>query len=399
MANWWDEFPQAPQTAQAAPSVMPPPQAPTGPSVFASPPQAAAPVAPPSVFSGGIAGIPLEVRAMMGMAGPEKALGPLTSFLTRAPIEIMGPDGKPRLVGPDQALGFGTPKSYVDLQELGIKQTADQRANANAGVMLGPDGKPTVNPFVLEQERLRPTTQMEAQRMQFDQAMRAQQLRDTQANAPIAAGPTGAYAPNPMITQGAVGKELATKDVDQLMAARNEMAQVTAGIKSIHTARELLDKGVITGSGANWRTSMGNALKTYAGVEFSKDAVANTQAYVASLAAQVAQNLQALRPATDKDVVFAQQMAGGQIELDEAALRKILDIGEQAAREKIAGYQRRATPYLDAPFVPPETRQNLRVEMPPPYQRQAAPGTVTAPMPGGPPSAPAGAGPWQKYGR
>jgi hypothetical protein len=112
-----------------------------------------------------------------------------------------------------------------------------------------------------------------------------------------------------------------------------------------------------------------------------------------ALANQISQNLQALRPATDKDVIFAKQMAGGNIDFTPEALRKILDIGEAASREKISAYKQRAAPYEKAPWITDEVRQNLRVDMPGEYVKPApAAATTTLQMP----SQGTGA-PWKKY--
>ena len=379
MANWWDEYVIPGQTAQAAPpSVMPaPPQAPAGPSVFAPPPQAAAPAMPPSVFSGGIAGIPLEVRAMMGMAGPEKALGPLTSFLTRAPIEIMGPDGRPMFVGPDQAIGRGSPKTFVDLQKLQL-----DKMNADVGI----DG--SIQPNTLGNRRLG----LDTQNQQFRQGMDIANFQQGQAVAPVIADARapGGTRLNPGPGTAAALAAAEKEGVDRLYKSADVARAAASGIQSIYEGRKLLDQGAITGFGANFRTSFGSMLQT-AGLAKGNDAVANTQAYMSAMAAQVfgiVKQLGAGSGISDADRAFAEKAAGANVEITEEALRKVLDIGERASRRAIELHGGLVEPYKNSGVYPPAILNQWNVTAPPAYTpppRPAAPPSPAGTFPPLPP--------------
>lgn len=109
-------------------------------------------------------------------------------------------------------------------------------------------------------------------------------------------------------------------------------------LRTNQVGRDLLTSGAITGTGANLFVGLNNAL-TQAGLDFGyADAAANSQAYVASMGANVGQIIKQFGAGTglsDADRKYAEQMAGGKITLTEAALRKILDINDRAANNVI----------------------------------------------------------------
>lgn len=109
-------------------------------------------------------------------------------------------------------------------------------------------------------------------------------------------------------------------------------------INSIHRARTELDAkgGVFSGSKADVKLYLSKAAELL-GVPAS-DKIANTEAYGAAIGQRVASMVKAFGSGTaisDGDRRFAAAMAGGQVTLDEKSMRRILDIGEQAARGKI----------------------------------------------------------------
>jgi hypothetical protein len=109
-------------------------------------------------------------------------------------------------------------------------------------------------------------------------------------------------------------------------------------IDSIHRARVSLDKpgGIINGAFADKRLFLAKAANLL-GVP-NADKINNTEAYGAAIGQRVASMVKAFGSGTaisDGDRRFAAAMAGGNIELDEKSMRRILDIGEKAARGKI----------------------------------------------------------------
>lgn len=136
-------------------------------------------------------------------------------------------------------------------------------------------------------------------------------------------------------------------------------------ISTVQQGRQLLQSGMITGFGAEFLTQLGAALNQ-AGINFAEDRVANTQAFAANMAQNVGRIIKQFGAGTglsNDDRIYATKMAGGQITLDRAAIEKILDINERAARNVIKLHNERVKGI--------ETNIPLTVEMP----------TVQAPPP------------------
>lgn len=112
-------------------------------------------------------------------------------------------------------------------------------------------------------------------------------------------------------------------------AARDE-------IQAIHRSREQLDAagGILSGSLAEQRLKMVKFAELF-GVP-NADKIANTEAFKTAIGGRVLALVKTLgvNP-SNGDRIFAEKMAGGSIELNEASIRKILEIGEKAARSKI----------------------------------------------------------------
>jgi hypothetical protein len=102
--------------------------------------------------------------------------------------------------------------------------------------------------------------------------------------------------------------------------------------------RSLLQSGAITGAGANFFVGLNKALKQ-GGIDFGyADAAANSQAYGSAMAANVGQLIKQFGAGTaisDADRAYATKAAAGEISMDEAAIRKVLDINDRASRNVI----------------------------------------------------------------
>lgn len=128
--------------------------------------------------------------------------------------------------------------------------------------------------------------------------------------------------------------ELGKGQADRVLkskAAAEDAAQI---LQTNQVGRDILKSGAITGAGANFFVGLNNALKQ-GGVDFGyADAAANSQAYAAAMAQNVGKLIKQYGAGTglsDADRDFATQAAGGKINLDEKAIRKILDINDRAA--------------------------------------------------------------------
>lgn len=139
--------------------------------------------------------------------------------------------------------------------------------------------------------------------------------------------------------------ELGKVSAKKLVEQREDILQMIPSLEGIRKTRDLLDKGVITGTGAKFRVALGKALNT-AGINYAADEVANSEAFVASQAKQVANIITAFGAGTglsDADREFAIKAAGGDITMTESAIRRILDINERAIRNSAEIYNKEAS--------------------------------------------------------
>jgi hypothetical protein len=119
--------------------------------------------------------------------------------------------------------------------------------------------------------------------------------------------------------------------------SREGAASAVKDIEAIGQVNETLnaDKGIISGIRAGDRLAL-KKVGSYFG--FDDRQVANTEAFRAAMGQRVASIIKAFGSGTaisEGDRKYSQQMVGGQIELDEKSIRKILDIGMRAAQAAI----------------------------------------------------------------
>jgi len=145
-------------------------------------------------------------------------------------------------------------------------------------------------------------------------------------------------------------------------------------ISAIHRAREELDQsgGVFAGQFAD---KMKFAAKVGAFFGIPDDGkIKNTEAYGAAIGSRVASMVKAFGSGTaisDGDRRFASAMAGGEINLDEKSMRRILDIGEQAARGKIGQHNTLTDKIVGANKALKDARDTYIVEAPGAYKKPA----------------------------
>lgn len=161
---------------------------------------------------------------------------------------------------------------------------------------------------------------------------------------------------------------------------RIDTSQATAtaardDIDSIHRARAELDKpgGIINGAFADKRLYLAKAANLL-GVP-NADKINNTEAYGAAIGQRVASMVKAFGSGTaisDGDRRFAAAMAGGNIELDEKSMRRILDIGEKAARGKIDYHNTFVDKVVNANEGLKSARDTFAVKAPDAYVKQGA---------------------------
>lgn len=165
-----------------------------------------------------------------------------------------------------------------------------------------------------------------------------------------------------------LGEKLGTDFVDR----RNVALDAADLLRGNEEAFNLLDQGIITGFGANFKLGAGKLLQQ-AGINFNQDAIANTEAFAANQGKQVAKIIKAFGAGTglsDADREFAIKIAGGSIELTEDSIRRILEINNRASKNIINRFNRDAAtidPDKTVPFpltiAMPELAERFR---PPP---------------------------------
>lgn len=148
-------------------------------------------------------------------------------------------------------------------------------------------------------------------------------------------------------------------------AARDE-------VQAIHRAREQLDApgGIFSGSASEIRLKVAKAAELI-GVP-NADKISNTEAFSAAIGSRVlalVKGLGAGSSISNSDRAFAEKMAGGNINLDEASIRKILEIGERAARSKIDTHNSTAGKIINSNEALKPYTDVYRVEAPGQYER------------------------------
>jgi len=165
------------------------------------------------------------------------------------------------------------------------------------------------------------------------------------------------------------------KSQETAVAARDD-------ISAIHRAREELDQngGVFAGAFAD---KMKFAAKVGAFFGIPDDGkIQNTEAYGAAIGSRVASMVKAFGSGTaisDGDRRFAAAMAGGEVSLDEKSMRRILEIGEKAARGKIDQHNTLADKIVGANKALKDARDTYIVEAPGAYKKPATASKAAAP--------------------
>jgi len=152
-------------------------------------------------------------------------------------------------------------------------------------------------------------------------------------------------------------------------------------ISAIHRSREELDQkgGVFSGAFADKKLYLAKVAEALGIPDSGK--IANTEAYGAAIGSRVASMVKAFGSGTaisDGDRRFAAAMAGGQVTLDEKSMRRILDIGEQAARGKIDQHNTLTDKIVGANKALKDARDTYIVQPPGAYKKPAGATATTS---------------------
>lgn len=173
-------------------------------------------------------------------------------------------------------------------------------------------------------------------------------------------------------------KEFGKTNAAQFFERRAAAQDAAKSIQANADAAKLLDAGVISGFGADWMVSFGKALQQ-AGFTASDDAIANTEAFTATRAQEVGRIIKLFGAGTglsDADREFATKAAAGQITMNEASIRRILDINDRAARNVIENFNEDAR-QIDPSLSPFPLSIDLPETAAPAAAPTAAPTTTT----------------------
>lgn len=143
-------------------------------------------------------------------------------------------------------------------------------------------------------------------------------------------------------------------------------------ISAIHRAREQMDAdgGIFSGSASEIRLKVAKAAELI-GVP-NTDKIANTEAFSAAIGSRVLALVKGLGSGagiSNADRAFAEKMAGGNINLNETSIRKILEIGERAARSKIDTHNSTAGKIIKSNEALQPYSDVYKVDAPGQYQR------------------------------
>jgi len=138
----------------------------------------------------------------------------------------------------------------------------------------------------------------------------------------------------------AFGKGVADQDLNKFTAAQGAPKQIESAQKTI----ELLDKGAITGFGANYKLNLARALNV-AGVK-NEDLIKNTEQLVANRGSAVLNNIKASglgagQGFTDKDRQFLERVVGGSIDLNGETLKELARLQKASDQRNVERWNKR----------------------------------------------------------
>jgi hypothetical protein len=145
--------------------------------------------------------------------------------------------------------------------------------------------------------------------------------------------------------------KLAEKMSEGLVEEMKTAEGAQAGFQNLIRTEQILNSGIITGTGATWLLAAGKALEQ-AGIKLSPDAISNTQAYQAMMGKQVGEIIKQFGSGTglsDADREYAERIAGGDISATKESLQKIVALNKKAYTAIISKYNARANEVMSRP--------------------------------------------------
>ena len=165
---------------------------------------------------------------------------------------------------------------------------------------------------------------------------RQQQEFDARTNEEKLAAATGQSVKEVMdrAEEAKATQSVLEKTMPVIVDSYKEASGAVNSIRATHQAREALDAsgGILSGK---WADAKIDALRIAALVGADTSKIVNTETFNSQMAARLLEKVKSLPgPASDKDIKFLNGAVGSPI-LQEATLRRMLDISEDADRRKI----------------------------------------------------------------
>lgn len=169
---------------------------------------------------------------------------------------------------------------------------------------------------------------------------------------------------NTNLHENSLSKVLSTKIGESMPKAK----AAVSSIGSLGTAHDAISKGAITGAAADFRLKFGQ-YKTLLTSSKSDPSVVNSQTFQAAMANPVfaaMKNLGNAQSLTDTDREFALKASGGDINLDEGTIKRVLDISAANNLNTIEEHNQLLEDARKDPFYTPGQVESFQVRQPPP---------------------------------
>jgi hypothetical protein len=183
-------------------------------------------------------------------------------------------------------------------------------------------------------------------------------------------------------------KGMGTATVEAIQTARTQAQSGLGTIQATRRIQDLLDSGVITGTGAELRLSLERGLATAGLIDGKR--VTNTEQLLAEISNNVLARTEQMKGVlTDRDIEFLKDAAAGRISLTPETIRRVSEISERGSMQLVENYNSMVRPLADMQNVPQAARNVfglMNVPTRPPPQGQGGPPTP-APQQTPPPAA------------
>lgn len=170
----------------------------------------------------------------------------------------------------------------------------------------------------------------------------------------------------------------------QFAKSREDAQGAADTVRSLHSARQQLEGGIIAGAGADQRLAL-QKVGALLGVA-DPSSIVNTETFRTQLKPVVLSTVKGLGAGSgisNADRDFALEAVGGSINLDEKTISRVLDITERAARAKIDRFNKQSQKMLETQPTLSAVLPMMTVDQPEEYQPQAPNSGIAAPVNGG----------------